>query len=107
MDVEDRGGGASGRRDCDQPHHPFNPGYRPEDSQYGCRRERPDIVAACLYSADGKAFATYVRPDMKEAFTPPRPRRDESSFSSGRLRMFHTVIFNGHALGTVYLESDL
>jgi signal transduction histidine kinase/ActR/RegA family two-component response regulator len=68
---------------------------------------QPSIVAACVYSADGGAFATYVRPDVKEAFTPPRPRRDESSFSSGRLRVFHTVIFNGHALGTVYLESDL
>ncbi|MGD0871680.1 MAG: ATP-binding protein [Bryobacteraceae bacterium] len=68
---------------------------------------QPAIVAACLYSADGRAFATYVRPDVKGAFTPPRPRRDESSFSSDRLRMFHTVIFNRQALGMVYLESDL
>ena len=68
---------------------------------------QPAIVAACLYSADGRAFATYVRPDMKGAFTPPRPRRDESSFSSGRLRVFHTVTFNNQALGTLYLESDL
>ena len=68
---------------------------------------QPAIVAACLYSADGRAFATYVRPDMKGAFTPPRPRRDESSFSSARLRVFHTVTFNNQALGTLYLESDL
>jgi signal transduction histidine kinase len=68
---------------------------------------QPPIVAACLYSADGRAFATYVRPDMRGAFTPPRPRRDESSFSSGRLRLFHTVAFNGQTIGTVYLESDL
>jgi signal transduction histidine kinase/ActR/RegA family two-component response regulator len=68
---------------------------------------QPAIVAACLYSADGRAFATYVRPDMKGAFTPPQPRRDESSFSSGRLRVFHTVTFNHQALGTLYLESDL
>ena len=68
---------------------------------------QPPIVAACLYSADGRAFATYVRPDMRGAFTPPRPRRDESSFSSGRLRLFHTVAFNGQTIGTVYLVSDL
>src|ERR1019366_5768035 len=40
------------------------------------------IVTACFYSANGRAIATYVRPDVKGAFTPPRPRRDESSFSS-------------------------
>jgi signal transduction histidine kinase len=68
---------------------------------------QPSVVAACFYSAGGTAIATYVRPDMKGAFTPPRPRRDESSFSSGRLRVFHTVTFNNQALGTLYLESDL
>ncbi len=68
---------------------------------------QPEVVAACIYSANGRPFATYVRPDSKGAFTPPRPRRDGSSFSSGRLRLFHTVTFNGQALGTIYLESDL
>ena len=65
------------------------------------------IVAACFYSAGGTALATYVRPDVKEEFTPPRPRRDQISFSSARLRLFHTVTFNGQTLGTLYLESDL
>jgi signal transduction histidine kinase/ActR/RegA family two-component response regulator len=68
---------------------------------------QPEVMAACVYSADGRAFATYVRPDMRGSFSPPRPRRDESSFSSGCLRLFHTVAFNGQALGTLYLESDL
>ena len=65
------------------------------------------IVTACFYSAGGTAVATYVRPGVKEPFTPPRPRGDQSSFSSGRLRLFHTVAFHGQVLGTLYLESDL
>jgi signal transduction histidine kinase/ActR/RegA family two-component response regulator len=65
------------------------------------------IVTACFYSAGGTAVATYVRPGVKEPFTPPRPRGDQSSFSSGRLRLFHTAAFHGQVLGTLYLESDL
>ena len=72
----------------------------------GLQAQAP-IVTACFYSAGGTAIASYARPDVKGAFTPPRPRRDESWFSSDRLRLFHTVAFNGQALGTLYLESDL
>jgi two-component system, sensor histidine kinase len=68
---------------------------------------QPAIVAACLYSAAGRPFATYVRPDMRGAFTPPAPQAAGTQFSAGRLRLFHTVSFHGQMLGTLYLESDL
>jgi two-component system, sensor histidine kinase and response regulator len=69
-------------------------------------RADPHIVAGCIYSHDGKPFATYVR-DRNSHWTPPTPRRDGSYFTRGALQQFHRVTLSGESVGTIFIESDL
>ena len=67
----------------------------------------PNVTAACIYTADGKPFAKYVR-DAKEAeFIPPSPQVEESHFKNGHLVQFRKIVLAGETVGTLYLESDL
>jgi signal transduction histidine kinase/HPt (histidine-containing phosphotransfer) domain-containing protein len=68
-------------------------------------RTQPHITAACLYTQDGKLFATYVR-EGNANFTPPPPRQNGSFFESGRLLQFRPIRLSKDVIGTVYLESD-
>ena len=67
----------------------------------------PSVTAACIYTEDGKPFATYVRPGRKSVFVPPSPRGPTTSFEPGRLILFRTIVFAGDTIGTIYIESDL
>lgn len=68
---------------------------------------KPNVTAACIYSGDGKPFATYVRRGMDPNFVPPAAHGPMTSFTSGRLVIFRTISFAGETLGTIYIESDL
>ncbi|MGA7709333.1 MAG: EAL domain-containing protein [Acidobacteriaceae bacterium] len=68
---------------------------------------KPNVTAACIYSADGKPFATYVRRGMDPGFFPPLMRAPSASFQSGRLFLFRRIMFAGENIGTIYVESDL
>ncbi len=67
------------------------------------------IVAACIYSHDGKVLAKYLRPDVKEDFPPPTALYNTQSFKDDYVELFHEVINppDRRDLGTVYLKSDL
>ena len=65
------------------------------------------VTAACVYTGDGKPFAVYVRSGKRSDFVPPPARSRAPSFESGRLNLFHKIVFAGESLGTIYIESDL
>ena len=65
------------------------------------------VTAACIYTEDGKPFATYARRGGRSDFVPPQARSMAPSFESGRLILFHRIDFAGEPLGTIYIESDL
>ncbi|MGB7585744.1 MAG: response regulator, partial [Terriglobales bacterium] len=67
---------------------------------------QPHITAACLYTGDGRPFATYDRSADSEKFSPPPPRNDGSFFEHGRLLQFRPVRLGKETIGTVYVESD-
>jgi signal transduction histidine kinase/CheY-like chemotaxis protein len=67
---------------------------------------QPHITAACLYTAEGKVFATYARSGDGETFSPPPPRTDGTFFENGRLLQFRPVRLSRETIGTVYVESD-
>jgi signal transduction histidine kinase/CheY-like chemotaxis protein len=69
-------------------------------------RTQPHITAACLYTQEGKLFATYVREGKDAKFTPPPPRPNGSFFENGRLLQFRPIRLSKDVIGTVYLESD-
>jgi diguanylate cyclase (GGDEF)-like protein/PAS domain S-box-containing protein len=67
----------------------------------------PSVTAACIYTADGKPFATYVRPGMEIGTAPPPPQSSTTFFGPGRLILFRGISFYGETIGTIYIASDL
>jgi signal transduction histidine kinase/ActR/RegA family two-component response regulator len=69
---------------------------------------KDDIVAAGLYTPDGKIFAKYVR---KAASLPlsagQQPPAKSYRFQSGYLEVFQDVKLNGERLGTLSMRSDM
>ncbi len=70
-------------------------------------KARPGIVAACLYTVDGRLFADYVRPDQVGTFLPPAASSPRTSFENGRLIVFHTIQLDKQSIGSIFVESDL
>ena len=67
----------------------------------------PSVVLACLYTEDGKPFATYARQGQDPDFVPPSPQAQATRFEPGRLIQFRKIVLRGETLGTIYVESDL
>ena len=73
-------------------------------------RAAPNVVSACVYSANGLPFAEYVR--TKEVSPAPRAELGEGEeerhwFRRDEVMLVHRVVFQGKRTGFIYLESDL
>src|SRR6202045_2578653 len=66
----------------------------------------PHIVAAALYDAQGKAFATYPQ-GLAAARFPAQPGALGYTFGRTRLVGFQAVAEGSRRLGTLFVESDL
>jgi signal transduction histidine kinase/ActR/RegA family two-component response regulator len=66
----------------------------------------PHIVAAALYDADGKPFATYPQ-GVSADLVPVHPGAFGYSFARDALRGFEPVAEGSERLGTLYVRSDL
>jgi two-component system sensor histidine kinase/response regulator len=66
-----------------------------------------NVVRACTYDKDGRAFATYSRDPAGAHFLPPPPQKDGSTIVGGRLLLFQEIALKGTAIGTIFLEADL
>jgi signal transduction histidine kinase/ActR/RegA family two-component response regulator len=69
-------------------------------------RADPHIVAAALYDAQGKAFATYPQ-GLAAARFPSRPSAPGYTFGRTELIGFQPVAEGSRQLGTLFVESDL
>jgi signal transduction histidine kinase/DNA-binding NarL/FixJ family response regulator len=65
------------------------------------------IVGACIYSSDGRLFATYRRGPESQDFSCPQLRSDGSWFEPGRLVSFKRITLHRKTIGAIYLESDV
>jgi signal transduction histidine kinase/ActR/RegA family two-component response regulator len=69
---------------------------------------KDDIVAAALYSPDGKIFAHYSRPDKSLPSTLPADSQEKGyRFEGGYLEVFQPVTMNREHVGTLFLLSDM
>src|SRR5882724_3786337 len=67
-----------------------------------------DIVAAVLYSPDGKMFAQYFRADKTlPDELPANSQAKGYRFQGQYLEVWHDVTLNGDHLGTLLLQSDM
>jgi len=70
-------------------------------------RGQPHIVSGCIYTAEGREFSRYRREDTSLVRPCPSPQPGGAAFSRDRLILFHTIVLEDQAIGTIYLESDL
>lgn len=67
----------------------------------------PEIVAACLYDANGQMFASYLAPGAQQSSLPQMPEPYGHQFEGRRLVVFRPVILDQDRIGTIYLRRDL
>jgi signal transduction histidine kinase/DNA-binding NarL/FixJ family response regulator len=69
---------------------------------------KEDIVAAVLYSVDGKEFAHYARNNDAFPKVLPTVSQDQGyRFDGGYLQVSHDVTLDGEHLGILFLQSDM
>src|SRR6202007_912069 len=69
-------------------------------------RAEPHVVAACIYTKDGRPFATFLRGESRRDL-PRRPGREGYAYVDDHLVVFQNVVFDGDRIGVVYLKRDL
>ncbi len=65
------------------------------------------IMAACLYSGDGKILAEYRRSGIDNDFHIPFSENDGAHFTADSLNLHRTIFFKGAKLGSISIVSDL
>jgi two-component system, sensor histidine kinase and response regulator len=70
-------------------------------------RAKRHIVSACMYSDDGRVFATYLREQTGEVFEVPDARPDGTWFEGDSLVVFKRIVLDRQTVGAIYLQSDL
>src|SRR5688500_2754332 len=65
---------------------------------------RPGVVAAALYSRDGRLFATYSRPGAAVPPFPVAPGAEGHAIDGDTVALFRPVLENNERVGTVYLR---
>ncbi|HLY09272.1 MAG TPA: ATP-binding protein [Planctomycetota bacterium] len=65
------------------------------------------VVAAAIYTPQGRLFATYVRDGAAPGLIRDRPEPDGQRFEEGDLLNFHPIVSGGERVGTLHLRSDL
>ncbi len=70
----------------------------------------PNIISATIYLPTGEPFASYVR-DSGQSVLPPPPlpggALENARFANSELSLVRRIVFQGKAIGSVYLRSDL
>jgi hypothetical protein len=70
-------------------------------------RAKADITAAGAYSKEGEILAGYYRTNASIPLPPQAFRGEEGISRFHNLALFHPIVRNGAAVGTIYVESDL
>jgi two-component system, LuxR family, sensor kinase FixL len=67
----------------------------------------PSIVFGCVYTKDGKFFATYYRDFAETKVHPSKFVENGYSFGEGYLTVFRPIVLDGATIGAVCLRSDM
>jgi PAS domain S-box-containing protein len=70
----------------------------------------PNIISATIYLSTGEPFAVYTRIARGVVSSAPHLAAGENEtarFTSSELALVHRIVFQGQAIGTVYIRSDL
>jgi hypothetical protein len=67
---------------------------------------RPDVLAAALYTRDGRLFATYSRAGVTGPPFAARPGPRAITSSKDTVVLYRPVVENGEMVGTVHLRGS-
>ncbi len=67
----------------------------------------PRVIAARLYTREGKVFASYHRDLKSRIVLPPELREKGNYFEQGQILIFRPILHNGQKVGTIFIHSDL
>jgi signal transduction histidine kinase len=67
---------------------------------------RPEIVAAAIYNANGKLYASYTRDGEPDSAFPRLPEADGSRADGRFMLAFQRIVENDEILGSVYIKAD-
>ncbi|MBP8605905.1 MAG: response regulator [Phycisphaerae bacterium] len=68
---------------------------------------KPSIVSCCIYNAQGKHFAAYIRKDFADHHTAVTLQNEGHRIDKGYLQIFMPIVLDGEKIGTVVLVSNL
>ena len=68
---------------------------------------KDDIVAAVLYTTDGRVFARYFRANNPAPVLPEHLQENGYRFVGNYIEVFNDVTLSGERLGTLFLQSDM
>ncbi len=69
-------------------------------------RARPRLVQACIYTADSRLFARYVRPGSRSE-CPPSVEADSEHITGDSLFLSRSILLSGKKLGILYFQYEL
>lgn len=75
------------------------------DAYLALLEARPGISAAGIYTANGRLFASYVRPDARDKKFPQLPLVEGYRIEGNVIVLLTRIVENGEILGTVYLRA--
>src|SRR6185369_2576884 len=68
---------------------------------------KDDVVAAVLYTTDGRMFARYFRATSPAPALPDKLLEKGYRFNGNYIEVFSDVTLSGERLGTLFLQSDM
>jgi two-component system, sensor histidine kinase len=66
---------------------------------------RPSVLAAALYTRDGRLFASYAKPGAEVAPFPERAGAEGYAIEHGNIVLFRRMVENNDPIGSVYLRA--
>lgn len=70
-------------------------------------RAKPHVLYACIFTTDGRVFASYTREDGEDHINPPEPRGTGHYFDQDHLFLFQDIRLEEDMIGTVFIQYDL
>ena len=66
-----------------------------------------NVINACIYTKDGRVFASYSRDAADSDFSPPPAQAQSTAIVKHNMVLFQPITLNGKSIGTIFIEADL
>ena len=68
---------------------------------------KQNVINACIYTKNGKVFASYSRDGGQSDFWPLPAQIQSTAIVNDHMVLFQPITLNGNSIGTIFMEADL